>query len=108
PLARHFRSQGWRVDGLASGLSTHPGGCQPGNEDLGRRWAGSFDRLWDVSWSRNPLNPRNLLSVPGQVRELVVQQGYDLVHVHTPVASFVTRLALRHLRRRGMPRVIYT
>src|SRR5262249_22933246 len=28
--------------------------------------------------------------------------------VHSPVAAFVARLALRHLRKRGKPRVIYT
>jgi glycosyltransferase involved in cell wall biosynthesis len=39
---------------------------------------------------------------------VVAEEGYDLVHVHTPVAAFVTRVALRNLRRAGRPRVIYT
>jgi glycosyltransferase involved in cell wall biosynthesis len=38
----------------------------------------------------------------------VVGEGYDLVHVHTPVAAFSTRYALRGLRRTGKPRIIYT
>jgi glycosyltransferase involved in cell wall biosynthesis len=42
------------------------------------------------------------------LRRLVAEQGYDLVHVHTPIAAFVTRLALRRSRRGGRPVVIYT
>jgi len=38
----------------------------------------------------------------------VAREGYDLVHVHTPVASFVTRMALRNLPRRERPRLFYT
>jgi glycosyltransferase involved in cell wall biosynthesis len=34
--------------------------------------------------------------------------SYDLVHVHTPIASFVTRYALRSARRRESYSVIYT
>lgn len=68
----------------------------------------AFDRTWDVNWSRNPLNPYNLSRAAGRVRELVAQQRYDVVHVHTPVAAFVTRYALRGLRRVGRPKVIYT
>jgi hypothetical protein len=36
-----------------------------------------------------------------RVHDVVAEQGYDLVHVHTPVAAFVTHLALRSLRRTG-------
>jgi glycosyltransferase involved in cell wall biosynthesis len=37
-----------------------------------------------------------------------MEEGYDLVHVHSPVAAFATRYALRGLRRTGKPRIIYT
>jgi glycosyltransferase involved in cell wall biosynthesis len=68
----------------------------------------AFDRVWDVEWSRNPLDPRNLLIAPTKIRELVKQEGYDIVHVHTPVAAFVTRYALQNLKKQGTPQVIYT
>jgi glycosyltransferase involved in cell wall biosynthesis len=68
----------------------------------------AFDQTWEVDWSRNPLDPHNLLQIPHTVRERVERGGYDLVHVHTPVGAFVTRYALRHMRSRGRPRVIYT
>ncbi len=67
-----------------------------------------FDRVWDVQWSRNPLDPRNLWSAPPVIREIVTKERYDLVHVHTPVAAFVTRYALKDLRKQLNVKVIYT
>jgi glycosyltransferase involved in cell wall biosynthesis len=96
PFAQHFRARGFRVDALAEGVSTVP------------RVVAAFDRVWEVAWSRNPLDLRNLQTAPRQVQSLVLREHYDLVHVHTPVAAFVTRYALRHLRRQGAVRVIYT
>lgn len=105
PHAKYFRAKGWRVDGLANMPSDNGQGT---DSALVARWRESFDRLWDIQWSRNPLKPGNMLMAPREVRELVLREGYDLVHVHTPVAAFVTRLALRKLRKTGKPRVIYT
>lgn len=68
----------------------------------------AFDRVWEVKWSRNPLDPRNLLLASRQIGEVVRREEYDLVHVHTPVAAFVTRYALRRLRTKRRVRVIYT
>ncbi|WP_373541110.1 glycosyltransferase family 4 protein [Chamaesiphon sp.] len=96
PFAAHFREQGWLVDGMACGVSTDVK-CQQG-----------FDRVWEVQWSRNPLDPRNLLAAPQVIRDLVTRERYDLVHVHTPVAAFVTRYALRDLRDRLGVKIVYT
>lgn len=94
PFAHALREKGWRVDALAAGASS--------NESV----RASFDAVHDAQWSRNPLDPRNLLEASA-VRDLVRAGGYDVVHVHTPVASFVTRFALRR-RGPGGPVVIYT
>lgn len=96
PFANHFRNQGWRVDAMACGISA----CGKCKEE--------FDRLWEVQWSRNPLNPRNLLLAPRQIQAAIEQEQYDIVHVHTPVAAFVTRYALKHYRKLGKTKVIYT
>jgi glycosyltransferase involved in cell wall biosynthesis len=96
PFAGHFRSRGFRVDAMAEGVTGQ------------LECVETFDHVWEVSWSRNPLDRRNLFAARRRVRDVVATQGYDLVHVHTPVAAFVTRLALRGLRRAGWPRVIYT
>ncbi len=38
----------------------------------------------------------------------MLKEQYDIVHVHTPVAAFVTRYALRNLRKRLKSKIIYT
>lgn len=109
PYAEHFRGLGWQVDALTREGSS----CA--------RCRGAFDNVWDVAWSRHPLEPKNLLSAPATIRELVARQGYDIVHVHDPVAAFVTRFALRrhgsphallgagpHALLRAGPKVFYT
>ncbi len=97
PFADHFRAQGWHVDALANGTTA----AAP--------LEGHFDERFDVAWTRNPLSPSNLVGTSAEVRALVEEHGYDIVHVHTPIAAFVTRFALR--ARRGRPDgpvVIYT
>ncbi len=94
PFAEHFRAEGWRVDALANGIY--------GSEKCRQ----AFDRIIDIDWSRNPFEPHNILRMPGLVRGIVEEGGYDIVHVHTPVAAFVTRLALRN--RQQVPKLIYT
>jgi glycosyltransferase involved in cell wall biosynthesis len=84
------------VDGAASGAS-------------GDRYCqDAFDRVFDVSWSRHPLSWTNFFRAPRQIRSIVTAGEYDLVHVHTPVAGFVVRWALRKTRKTGAPAIIYT
>ena len=97
PFAQHFRAAGWVVHAAASGISSSAD-CEQ-----------VFDRTWDIDWSRRPTDPRNFLNAVGQIRELLRKEDYDIVHVHTPVASFITRYALRRDRKaHGRPKVIYT
>lgn len=93
PYAQHFRAQGWRVDAIANGITSD------------KECSSAFDRVWDVNWSRNPLDPLNLVQAPATVRRIVADGGYDIVHVHTPVAGTVCRYALR---KRPGPVRIYT
>lgn len=67
-----------------------------------------FHEVFDVDLSRNPWDLRNLLAGVKRIREVVISGGYDIVHVHTPVAAFITRLSLRKLRQTGKVRVVYT
>lgn len=48
-----------------------------------------------VDFSRNPIKPSNMKAYK-QIKRLQKKEKFDVVHVHTPVASFVTRLALRN------------
>jgi glycosyltransferase involved in cell wall biosynthesis len=96
PFAQHYRVLGWTVDGMAR------------RDDTFEECATAFDRLWPIEWSRDPWDVRNLLQNVRTVRSIVAREDYDLVHVHTPIAAFITRMALRKLRALGKPRVIYT
>ncbi|MEG4532719.1 glycosyltransferase family 4 protein [Microcoleus sp. D2_18a_D3] len=96
PFAYHFRSKGWQVDAMAQGVSKSPECLQ------------AFNRVWEIEWSRNPLDPKNLILAPQAIREVMAQGNYDIVHVHTPVAAFVGRYAVNNLRKQGKCKVIYT
>ena len=97
PFVKHFRDLGWQVDGLATGI------------DQCDRCKQEFDNVWEISWSRSPLDPKNFLQAPSRVREVVIQGGYDLVHVHTPIASFITRYALKeYWDQPKRPQIFYT
>jgi len=96
PFAYHFRKEGWRVDAMACGVSQNAQCLE------------AFDHVWEIEWSRNPLDIQNLISAPQTIRKVVELEQYDIVHVHTPVAAFVTRNALRDVKRQQKLQVIYT
>jgi glycosyltransferase involved in cell wall biosynthesis len=96
PFVRHYRALGCTVDGMAR------------RDDTFEACAAAFDRLWPIGWSRNPWDLWKLLDNVRTVRSIVARENYDLVHVHTPIAAFITRMALRKLRAWGKLRVIYT
>lgn len=52
-------------------------------------------QTYDIDFSRNPLSLANI-SAYKKIRELVKKNKYDIVHVHTPIASFITRMAIRN------------
>ncbi|HEX4869817.1 MAG TPA: glycosyltransferase, partial [Moraxellaceae bacterium] len=96
PFARHYRALGWQVEAAARDITALPG--------LGEE----FDACHELPLSRNPLDPVALLRAPAAIRSLVARGSYDLVHVHTPVAAFLLRLALRGRAPGARPRVVYT
>lgn len=63
-------------------------------------------KKFPISCTRSPLNKGNLKAIT-QIKNLVENNGYDIVHCHTPIAAFCTRLACRKARKNGT-RVFYT
>ena len=63
-------------------------------------------RVFPISTSRSPLKWGNVKAI-GEIRRLVLAEGYDIVHCHTPIAAVCTRLACKKARKKGT-RVIYT
>lgn len=47
--------------------------------------------IYDIPFSRNPLNPKNIKAYK-ILAKIVKEKQYDIVHVHTPVASVYGRL----------------
>jgi glycosyltransferase EpsD len=61
-------------------------------------------KIHRVPFQRSPIKMENYIAFK-QIRRIVKEEGYELIHTHTPVASFVTRLACRDIS--GI-KVIYT
>ncbi|MCR5308631.1 MAG: glycosyltransferase family 4 protein [Bacilli bacterium] len=64
-------------------------------------------KVFDISTSRSPFNLGNIKAV-SQIKRIVKENKYDIVHCHTPLAGMATRLACRKLRKKQGVKVIYT
>lgn len=64
------------------------------------------DRYIDLPFERSPFSPQNL-QVYRQLRQLIDQEDYTLIHCNTPVGGMLGRLAARSARKKGT-RVVYT
>ena len=72
--------------------------------DYYREWG---CQVYQISTSRSPLKMGNLKAIK-QIRKIVAENGYELVHCHTPIAAACTRLACRKLRKKNGLKVFYT
>lgn len=52
--------------------------------------------IYHVHFQRDPLKKENLAAYK-KIKQIVLEDKYELIHVHTPVASFLTRLACRNM-----------
>ncbi|WP_367296690.1 glycosyltransferase [Loigolactobacillus coryniformis] len=55
-----------------------------------------ISQYWPIDFSRQAVSQQHWRSYR-QIKCLVQQQNYDVIHTHTPIASFITRLACRKL-----------
>lgn len=93
----HFRSIGWNVD------------CISNPEDLPfEDCADHFDNRLFISWTRSPFNIANYYKPLRQIRKILAEGNYDIVHVHTPVAAFLTRIASVGLKKSCGTKIVYT
>ena len=65
------------------------------------------DRIHEVNFCRSPFSLQ-IFPAYRQLKKIIDEGQYDIVHCNTPVAGILTRLACRKLRRQGKIRVIYT
>lgn len=60
-----------------------------------------------IAFSRSPLSPDNIKAY-AQLKKVVEEGNYDIVHCHTPNASVITRLVCRRFRKETGLKVFYT
>jgi len=95
PYAAHFRALGWTVDAAATGVSMDPA------------IRGAFDHVYELPLSRSLTDLVSLLRGTRAISKILKSQP-DIVHVHTPIAAFVTRLVIRRTSDDRRPVVAYT
>jgi hypothetical protein len=96
PFAKHFKKKGWIVDGAASGIIDS---CLCRNV---------LNKCFDIPWTRDPLSIKKAKSAIREIREICLANKYNIIHVHTPIAAFLTRFALRKIRKDINCSLVYT
>lgn len=61
-------------------------------------------KIHNIEFQRNPLKIENYNALK-KIKKIILEEGYELVHVHTPVASFITRLACMKMKN---VKILYT
>lgn len=67
---------------------------------------GHYDQFHPICYERLPLKRENIKAY-FQMKNLLKEHQYDIIHCHTPVAAAITRLVSRLYRKKGL-KVIYT
>ena len=83
PHIKYLIKKGYNVD-IATNIDVH---INQELLDLGVN-------VFQIPFQRNPLSKINKKAYE-EIKKLQQEEKYDIVHVHTPVASFLTRLALK-------------
>lgn len=64
------------------------------------------DKHFDLPFERFPLKINNIKTYK-ELKKIIDENNYDIIHCHTPTAGVLTRLAARKARKKGT-RVFYT
>lgn len=64
------------------------------------------DQIHEVNFCRSPFSFQ-VFSAYRQLKKVIAEGEYDIVHCNTPVAGILTRLACRKLRKQGKVKVMY-
>ena len=60
-----------------------------------------------ISFERSPFKINNLKAIK-QLKKVIEEEKFDIIHCHTPMGSVVTRIAAKKARKKFGTRVIYT
>ena len=90
PFVNWFREQGWEVH--YASLGEEPIDC--------------CDKTFDVCFERSVFHKDNITAYK-QLKRVIDEGDYDIIHCHTPIGAALTRLAAKNARKKGT-KVIYT
>ncbi len=90
PYMQWFQEQGWEVHCIA-------------NDDYDLQ---NCAHAHIMSIARSPISFANLRAY-SQLRTLLAQEHFDIIHCHTPMGGVIARLAAKEARKKGT-KVIYT
>lgn len=96
PFLKMFQDAGWETAVAAKNDYEDPALCVIPH----------CDRYFPVNFSRFPVTKANLHAY-AELKKIIDQGNYDIIHCHTPAAAVLTRFAARHARKKGT-RVLYT
>lgn len=91
PYLKWFKEQGYEVH-VAS----------KGNENIEY-----CDKHFEIPFERFPLKKQNIKAYE-QLKKIINENKYEIIHCHTPVGGVLTRLAARKARKKYNTKVIYT
>ncbi len=90
PYVNWFKAQNWEVH--YASLGEEPIDC--------------CDRTFDVCFERSVFHKDNITAYK-QLKKIIDEGDYDIIHCHTPIGAALTRLAAGKARKKGT-KVIYT
>ncbi|MDO5555316.1 MAG: glycosyltransferase family 4 protein [Clostridia bacterium] len=64
------------------------------------------DKHFNIAFERNPLKLNNMKAYK-QLKKIINENNYEIIHCHTPVGGVLTRLAARETRKKGT-KIFYT
>lgn len=91
PFLKYFKENGYEVHVATNGDEEIP----------------YCDKKIKISFERSPLKFNNLKAIK-QLKKVIMEEQYDIIHTHTPMGAVVTRLAAKKARKKLGTRVIYT
>lgn len=65
------------------------------------------DKFYNIPFQRSPFNFKNYFAYK-ELKKILIENNYKLIHFHTPVASFVGRLVTKFSGNKSNAKVFYT
>lgn len=89
PTIKMLKENGWNVQVACSGEDEVP----------------YCDKQWRMKYKRNPFTFNTIIGI-FQLRKILNNEDFDIIHCHTPTGGIVARIATINLKNK--PKVIYT